>query len=75
MKSVTIPQTEYENLKARAVAYERVVAALENPFSLTPPEKSKKKILAEFKKTNKYDKEFLTSLEKGLARSTYFTAA
>ncbi len=74
MKSITIPKTEYDDLRARATAYERVVLALENTFSFTPPERSRKKVIAEFKKTNKYNKEFLTSLERGLARSTYFKA-
>lgn len=72
--SVTIPKTEYEELKARASAYERVVGALQNTFSLTPPERSKKKIIAEFKKTDKYSEEFLASLQHGLGRSTYFKA-
>ncbi|OGZ08059.1 MAG: hypothetical protein A3D65_04630 [Candidatus Lloydbacteria bacterium RIFCSPHIGHO2_02_FULL_50_13] len=74
MKSVTIPQIEYEVLKTRANAYARVVSALENTFTLTPPERSKKKIIAEFKKTKKYNKEFVDALERGLARSSYFKA-
>lgn len=74
MKSITIPQIEYKILKARATAYDRVVSALESTFTLTPPERSKKKIIAEFKKTKKYSKEFVTALERGLARSSYFKA-
>ena len=72
MKSITIPKIEYEVLRARATAYDRVVSALESTFTLTPPERSKKKIVAEFKKTNRYSKEFVAALERGLARSSYF---
>lgn len=74
MKSVTIPKIEYEVLKTRATAYDRVVSALESTFTLTPPERSRKKIIAEFKKTKKYSREFVGSLERGLARSSYFKA-
>lgn len=74
MKSVTIPQIEYEALRTRATAYDRVVSALESTFTLTPPERSKKKIVAEFKKTKKYSKNFVDALERGLARSSYFKA-
>ncbi|MDO8521278.1 MAG: hypothetical protein Q7S52_04135 [bacterium] len=74
MKSVTIPQMEYEVLRARASAYDRVVSALENTFSLTPPERSRKKIVAEFKKVKKYNGKFVDALERGLTRSSYFKA-
>lgn len=72
MSLVTIPKIEYDDLRARASAYERMVSAAQTPFSLTPPERSQRKIIAAFRKTNKYNKEFLSSLKKGLGRSTYF---
>ena len=74
MSNVTIPKTEYEDLKERAVAYERMLEAAQGPFSLTPPEKSRRKIISAFKKVGKYNKNFITSLSKGLKRSNYFTA-
>ena len=41
------------------------------PF-VSPQTKNKKQIVSEFKKTNKYSKEFLQDLEKALSRSNYF---
>ena len=74
MTSVTIPKTEYTALKARADAYERMLQAVGGAFSLTPPVRSKKKIMTAFKATKKYNTAFLKSLEKGLSRSSYFEA-
>jgi hypothetical protein len=74
MKSVTIPKIEYEVLRARANAYDRVVSALERTFTLTPPERSRGKIIAEFTKSKKYNRKFVDALERGLARSSYFRA-
>lgn len=42
------------------------------PFEV-PVEKSVKKIVSEFKKTEKYSPEFLTDLKEGLENSEYFT--
>jgi len=74
MSNITIPKTEYESLKERAVAYGRMLEAAQSAFSLTPPEKSRKKIINSFKKTNKYNQKFLSSLSQGLKRSSYFKA-
>jgi len=41
------------------------------PFDV-PGEKSAKKIIGEFKKTNKYSSEFLADLKEGLENSDYF---
>ncbi|KKT29001.1 MAG: hypothetical protein UW41_C0025G0002 [Candidatus Collierbacteria bacterium GW2011_GWC2_44_18] len=41
------------------------------PFDV-PGEKSTKKIIGEFKKTNKYSSEFLADLKEGLENSDYF---
>ena len=74
MSNITIPKIEYENLKERAVAYERMIQVAQVPFSLTPIETSRKKVMASFKKIDKYNKAFLSSLSSGLKRSTYFKA-
>jgi len=73
LADVTIPRTEYRVLKTKANRYDRMVSATPKKISVTPPEKSAKRVVAEFKKTGKYSKEFLLSLEKGLGRSSYFT--
>jgi hypothetical protein len=74
MSQVTISKTEYSDLKARAVAYDRMLDAAQTPFHLSPPEQSRKKIVGAFKKTLKYNKLFFGSLSKGLKRSNYFKA-
>ena len=72
MNSVTISKTEYKDLLVRASAYERMLQAAQGVFSLTPPEKSVPKIIAEFKNTGTYSEAFLASLKRGLSRSTHF---
>lgn len=72
MSLVTISKNEYTNLKLRANAYERMLLAAQGDFSLNPPERSKKKVLASFKATGKYNNKFLSALERGLSRSSYF---
>ena len=72
MNSITISKNEYNDLKVRAGAYERMLLADQTAFSLNPAEKSKKKIISAFKATNKYNKKFLDSLHAGLSRSLYF---
>jgi hypothetical protein len=73
MTTVTVSKSEYDILKAQASAYRQLVkvAVLEN--EITPPTRSKSKVLEAFKKTGKYNKEFLISLKKGLSRSSFFT--
>lgn len=74
MSNITIPKIEYNDLKERAVAYGRMLEAAQGVFSLTPPEKSRKKIITSFKKTGKYNQKFLSAINRGLKRSTYFTS-
>lgn len=40
----------------------------------TPPTKDIGKVMDGFRKTGKYNQKFLASLEKGLAKSTYFNS-
>lgn len=74
MDNITIPKVEYNDLKERSMAYERMLEAAQHTFSLTPPEKSGKVVINCFKKTGKYSQKFLSSLNRGLKRSNYFTS-
>ena len=74
MDTVTISKTEYQDLKKRARAYEKMLEAAGSVSDLVPKERSTRKILSAMKKTKKYNKEFLDSLRAGLARSSYFKA-
>ena len=73
MSTVTLPKSEYEVLKAQASAYERLLKSVVKESIVTPPTRSKSKVLNAFKKTGKYNKDFLASFNKGLKRSTFFT--
>lgn len=73
MSNITIPKVEYQELKSRADAYGRMLEVAQTDFSLTPPERSRKKIISAFKKTGKYNQKFLSSLNHGLRRSAHFS--
>ena len=72
MSTVTISKTQYEALRRRAVAYERVVAAAREDIFSPPPIRDAKKVIREFRATKRYSEAFLKSFEKGLSRSSYF---
>jgi hypothetical protein len=48
-------------------------ALMSNTQSLIPPTRSKSEVLTAFKKVGIYSEKFLTSLTKGLERSSFFT--
>jgi len=73
MSTVTLPKSEYDVLKAQASAYERLLKAATKESVVTPPTRSKVKVLNAFKRTKKYNKDFLASLKTGLKRSAFFT--
>ena len=63
----------------RSEFFRALIRALIQPSELSqplkfqqPPVKNSKKIMQAFKDSQIYNKKFLTSLEKGLSRSTYF---
>ena len=58
-------------LRATLTDEELIKKSVSFPFAI-PSEKSTKKVMAEFKKTNKYTPEFLADLEEGLKNSDYF---
>lgn len=72
MNTVSVSKIEYETLKAESAAYKRLIRSAQIDYSLTPPTRSKSKVLSGFKNTGKYNKEFIVSLQKGLKRSSYF---
>lgn len=73
MSTVTIPKIEYDFLKKRAIAYERVLSATKDEIFSPPPTRSRKTILGALHNTGRYNKAFLASVAKGLRRSAYFT--
>jgi len=67
MSSVTIPKTEYEQLKRQARAYQRVASRLfESVLGDSVTE-----VVNDFRKTGLYSEEFLSDLGAGLGHSSY----
>ncbi len=67
MTTVTLPKTEYKQLKQQAEAYRKFAArffeaVLQDPVG---------EVVEDFRNTNLYSKGFLKNLEKGLRRSSY----
>ncbi|PIV12640.1 MAG: hypothetical protein COS47_01405 [Candidatus Nealsonbacteria bacterium CG03_land_8_20_14_0_80_36_12] len=67
MVRVTLPKTEYEQLKRQAEAYRRFAARLFELAIRDPIEE----VVEDFRKTNLYTKDFLKDLESGLRKSSY----
>lgn len=67
MAKVTIPKTEYEQLKQQAEAYRRFVVQLFELVIKSPVEE----VVEDFRKTGLYTEEFLRDLESGLRKSSY----
>lgn len=72
MNTVTVPKKEYQKLLEKSFRYEYLRQILEEDVFASPPTKSIKKIIKEFKATKKYNQNFLKKLAKGLKRSSYF---
>ena len=72
MSTVTITKTQYEVLKRRAAAYDRIITAAREDIFSPPPTRDRKEVMREFRATKKYSEAFLKSFEKGLSRSSYF---
>lgn len=67
MVTVTLPKTEYEQLKKQAEAYRKFAA---NLFELVIRDPITE-VMKDFRKTNLYTEEFLRDLEDGLRKSSY----
>lgn len=72
MSTVTIPKIEYDFLKKRATAYERVLSAVSEALYPSPPTKSRSEVLKGFRASKRYNAAFLKSLKRGLGDSEYF---
>lgn len=67
MAQVTLPETEYEQLKKQAQAYRKFAAKFFELVIRDPIEE----VVEDFRKTNLYTEEFLKDLESGLRKSSY----
>ncbi len=71
-KTVTLPRNEYRELKEKAFRYEAIRKLVEVEFFAPPPTRSARKIIRELRKTDRYSRKFLGSLERGFGESSYF---
>lgn len=72
MSTITIPRKEYEKLVETKYRFDYMQSVFERGLFSPPPTKDIKKVLREFSATGLYGRKFLTDLERGLRRSTYF---
>lgn len=72
MNTIIIPQKQYQDLVNTKVRYERLRQAMEEDLFSPPPKQKISEVIEEFLTTGKYNRAFLESLKKGLARSSYF---
>lgn len=74
MSTVTIPKKEYRELLDKKLRYEYLRHIMEGNVFAPPPTRGTKRILADFRATKLYSPAFLSSLKRGLKRSSYFTS-
>ena len=67
MAKVTLPETEYRQLKRQADAYKKMAAKL---FEFTVKDTAEE-VVEDFRKTSLYSEEFLSDLGSGLRKSSY----
>ena len=67
MTTITIPKTEYEQLRRQASAYRKFSAKFFESIINDPIDE----VVKDFKKTNLYTEEFLKDLDSGLRKSSY----
>ena len=72
MVTVTLAKTEYQELKKKAENYDRILETVQADFLASPSVRDRKKIIGAFQKTKLYNRQFLSSLQRGLKRSDYF---
>jgi len=72
MSTITISKKEYGDLIEKKLRYDYMQQLMKENIFSSPPTKNIKEIISDFQKTNRYNKNFIKSLEKGLSRSSYF---
>ncbi len=72
MATITIPKIEYEELVDKKLHYDYLKNLIEEDLFSLPPIKDANKVVEELKSTKRYTPSFLSSLKRGLKRSSYF---
>ena len=74
MATVTITKKEYDRLIDAKLRYDYLRSAMERDLLFSPPTRDVKKVISSFRKTRRYNQQFLRSLARGLKRSSHFKA-
>jgi hypothetical protein len=72
--TITIPKKDYQELVSKALRYEYFKNVLQEDLLAPPPSRSAQAIVKDMQVAKHYSPAFVSSLEKGLRRSDYFTA-
>jgi len=72
MNTINVSKKEYEELIKTKFRYEYLKQVIKDDVFLPPLIKNTEEIIKAFKKTKKYNQKFLSGLENGLKRSSYF---
>ncbi|PIP54003.1 MAG: hypothetical protein COX07_07635 [Bacteroidetes bacterium CG23_combo_of_CG06-09_8_20_14_all_32_9] len=72
MQTITITRKEYDTLLASRMKIDYLRQILTDDLFSPPPTKNINEITTAFYETGKYSKAFISSLKKGLKRSSYF---
>lgn len=68
METITIPIREYRRLLSAEKAYKKIAGQIYK----TAIDTNVNEVVSDFRKTKLYTEEFLTDLEEGLKKSSYF---
>ena len=72
-KTISVPIREYKRLKDIEERFTRVRDIAAPDFFAPPPTRDSKKIIAELRRSGRYNSSFLESVKKGLEESRYFS--
>jgi hypothetical protein len=73
-EQITLSRKEYDDLLDKKMRFDFLRNAFDEDLFSPPPTQDSNEVVEAFKSTNKYTKEFIDSLEKGLKRSSNFSA-
>jgi len=74
MATITISKKEYRELLEKKMRYEYLRFIIDGDIFASPPIRNKRKIIDSFRATKRYNRKFLSSLKRGLERSTHFSS-
>lgn len=74
LSTITISKAEYTHLREQASKFEFLKHLFTESYFEEPPTQDINTIVREFRKTGRYNQDFLKSLRRGLQESTYLSS-